>query len=156
MPPPRWKVVAVVFINNGSQTHPPWHELTATSMRSLETSSMLRITFFSIFTNCESFFARSGPNAPADLWRKVWPRRLVVSALSLAPRGVGVEHTNVGLAKEAAALRRRGWRGRVLNLRRLQESQFCAEACRKVWCLRWARETGAYCMYDACWADVAD
>jgi hypothetical protein len=34
---------------------------------------MLRITFFSILTNCESFFARSGPKAPADLWRKVWP-----------------------------------------------------------------------------------
>lgn len=47
--------------------------LTATSMRSLETSSMLRITFFSILTSCESFLARSGPKAPADLCRKVWP-----------------------------------------------------------------------------------
>ena len=44
-----------------------WQPLTATSMRSLLTSSMLRITFFSILTSCESFFARSGPNAPADL-----------------------------------------------------------------------------------------
>lgn len=50
-------------------------ELTATSMRSLETSSMLRMTFFSILTSCDSFFARSGPKAPADLWRKVWPAR---------------------------------------------------------------------------------
>jgi hypothetical protein len=49
--------------------------LTATSIRSRETSSMLRITFFSILTSCESFFARSGPKAPADLWRKVWPGR---------------------------------------------------------------------------------
>jgi hypothetical protein len=48
-------------------------KLTATSMRSRETSSMLRMTFFSILTSCDSFFARSGPKAPADLWRKVWP-----------------------------------------------------------------------------------
>ena len=48
-------------------------KLTATSIRSLETSSMLRMTFFSILTSCESFFARSGPNAPADFERKVWP-----------------------------------------------------------------------------------
>lgn len=27
---------------------------------------------------------------------------------------------------------------------------------RKVRCLPWARETGAYCMCDACWAEVAD
>jgi hypothetical protein len=53
------------------EEHSTCHKLTATSMRSLETSSMLRITFFSILTSCESFFARSGPNAPADLWRKV-------------------------------------------------------------------------------------
>lgn len=38
---------------------------------------MLRITFFSILTSCESFLARSGPNAPADLWRKVWPVRAI-------------------------------------------------------------------------------
>jgi hypothetical protein len=36
-------------------------------MRSLDTSSMLRMTFFSILTSCDSFLARSGPNAPADL-----------------------------------------------------------------------------------------
>lgn len=47
--------------------------LTATSMRSRPTSSMLRMTFFSILTNCESFLARSGPKAPAALLRKVWP-----------------------------------------------------------------------------------
>ena len=37
---------------------------------------MERMTFFSIFTSCESFFARSGPKAPTwtDL-RKVWPGR---------------------------------------------------------------------------------
>lgn len=47
---------------------------TATSMRSLPTSSIDRITFFSIFTSCDSFLARSGPKAPGctDL-RKVWP-----------------------------------------------------------------------------------
>lgn len=38
---------------------------TATSILSRPTSSMLRITFFSIFTSCESFFAKSGPKAPA-------------------------------------------------------------------------------------------
>lgn len=36
-------------------------------MRSRLTSSMLRITFFSILTSCDSFFASSGPKAPADL-----------------------------------------------------------------------------------------
>jgi hypothetical protein len=30
---------------------PKWHELTATSIRSLDTSSILRMTFFSILTN---------------------------------------------------------------------------------------------------------
>lgn len=49
-------------------------ELTATSMRSLPTSSMLRMTFFSILTSCDSFLARSGPKAPAADLRKVWPR----------------------------------------------------------------------------------
>ena len=44
-------------------------------MRSLLTSSMERITFFSIFTSWESFFARSGPKAAADLWRNVWPEK---------------------------------------------------------------------------------
>ena len=48
-------------------------KLTATSIRSLPTSSMLRMTFFSIFTSCESFFARSGPKAPAVDLRKAWP-----------------------------------------------------------------------------------
>ena len=48
-------------------------EPTATSILSRPTSSIERITFFSIFTNCDSFFARSGPKAPGctDL-RKVW------------------------------------------------------------------------------------
>ena len=31
------------------------------------------MTFFSIFTNCASFLARSGPNAPAAFLRKAWP-----------------------------------------------------------------------------------
>lgn len=48
-------------------------KLTATSMRSLPTSSMERITFFSIFTSCVSFLARSGPKAPAADLRKLWP-----------------------------------------------------------------------------------
>jgi hypothetical protein len=50
--------------------------LTATSIRSRPTSSMERMTFFSIFTSWESFFARSGPKAPGwtDL-RKLWPGR---------------------------------------------------------------------------------
>ena len=34
---------------------------------------MLRMTFFSIFTSCDSFLARSGPKAPAVLLRKAWP-----------------------------------------------------------------------------------
>lgn len=42
-------------------------------MRSLPTSSMLRMTFFSIFTSCDSFFARSGPQAPAVCLRNEWP-----------------------------------------------------------------------------------
>ena len=31
------------------------------------------MTFFSIFTSCESFFAKSGPNAPAVDLRNAWP-----------------------------------------------------------------------------------
>lgn len=50
-----------------------WIQLTATSILSLPTSSMLRMTFFSIFTSWESFFARSGPKAPAVVLRKAWP-----------------------------------------------------------------------------------
>lgn len=46
---------------------------TATSILSLPTNSILRITFFSIFTNCESFFERSGPNVPAVCLRNAWP-----------------------------------------------------------------------------------
>jgi hypothetical protein len=42
-------------------------------MRSFATSSRLRMTFFSIFTSCASFFARSGPNAPAVLPRIACP-----------------------------------------------------------------------------------
>jgi hypothetical protein len=53
-----------------------YSRLTATSIRSRPTSSMERMTFFSIFTSWESFFARSGPKAPGwtDL-RKLWPAR---------------------------------------------------------------------------------
>jgi hypothetical protein len=47
--------------------------LTATSILSRPTSSMLRMTFFSILTSCESFFARSGPKAPAACLRKTCP-----------------------------------------------------------------------------------
>jgi hypothetical protein len=46
---------------------------TATSILSLPTNSRLRMTFFSIFTSCESFLARSGPKAPAVDLRKAWP-----------------------------------------------------------------------------------
>lgn len=53
--------------------------LTATSMRSLATSSMLRITFFSIFTSWDSFLARSGPKAPPALRRSAWPSVITVS-----------------------------------------------------------------------------
>ena len=123
MPLPKWRVVATPSVSVSSEIHPKWHELTATSMRSLDTSSILRITFFSIFTSCESFFARSGPNAPADLWRKVWPEELTISILDLATSCVDVEYTNVGLAKEASTLRRRGRRRGVLDLRRLFNSQ---------------------------------
>lgn len=42
-------------------------------MRSRPTSSMERMTFFSIFTSCDSFLARSGPKAPAADLRKLWP-----------------------------------------------------------------------------------
>lgn len=42
-------------------------------MRSLATNSMLRITFFSIFTSCESLRARSGPKAPAAFLRNACP-----------------------------------------------------------------------------------
>jgi hypothetical protein len=44
-------------------------------MRSRATSSMLRMTFFSILTSCDSFRARSGPKAPAAFLRKAWPIR---------------------------------------------------------------------------------
>jgi hypothetical protein len=56
-------------------------KLTATSMRSRPTSSMERMTFFSIFTSWESFFARSGPKAPGwtDL-RKLWPVSTAISS----------------------------------------------------------------------------
>lgn len=158
MPLPRWRVVATglsVWVR--PDVAPGWHELTATSMRSLETSSMLRITFFSIFTSCESFFARSGPNAPADLWRKVWPEVLLISSV-ITSSHLDTKRTNVGLAKEAPALCRGRRRRGVLDLRRLCEGQ-CAVLRRiaeDLCCLPWARETGAYCMCDAWWADVAD
>jgi len=54
---------------------------TATSILSLPTSSMLRMTFFSIFTSWDSFLASSGPNAPAVDLRKAWPRVRVVSGM---------------------------------------------------------------------------
>lgn len=85
---------------------------------------MLRMTFFSIFTNWDSFFARSGPKAPADLWRKVWPVNAMVSIHHGFP-AVIVRHTNVGLAKEAPTLGRGCRRRGVLNLRRLHTSQPC-------------------------------
>src|SRR5699024_2553478 len=46
---------------------------TAVSIRSRATISILRMTFFSILTNCDSFLARSGPQAPAAPLRKAWP-----------------------------------------------------------------------------------
>lgn len=54
-----WRMLAMSRNGGGAR---PLH--TATSMRSLPTSSMVRITFFSIFTSWESFLARSGPKAP--------------------------------------------------------------------------------------------
>jgi hypothetical protein len=51
-------------------------------MRSRPTSSMLRITFFSILTSWDSFLARSGPKAPAVFLRKAWPGRVRVSRKS--------------------------------------------------------------------------
>lgn len=48
---------------------------TATSMRSRATSSMLRMTFFSILTSCDSLRARSGPKAPAAFLRKACPEQ---------------------------------------------------------------------------------
>lgn len=44
-------------------------------MRSRATSSMLRMTFFSILTSCDSFRARSGPKAPAAFFRNACPNR---------------------------------------------------------------------------------
>ena len=69
-------------------------ELTATSILSRPTSSIVRITFFSILTSWVSFFARSGPNAPAALLRKLWPgirlalltREVIWAALPKLPR----------------------------------------------------------------------
>lgn len=52
-----------------------YHSHTATSMRSRATSSMLRMTFFSILTSCDSLRDRSGPKAPAAFLRKAWPGR---------------------------------------------------------------------------------
>lgn len=49
--------------------------LTATSILSRPTSSMLRMTFFSILTSWESFLARSGPKAPAVPFRQAWPKK---------------------------------------------------------------------------------
>jgi hypothetical protein len=72
-------------------------EHTATSMRSLATVSKLRMTFFSILTSCESFLARSGPNAPAALRLRAWPSHHVslgaIDNLRLAA------HAPVGLEK---------------------------------------------------------
>ena len=57
--------------------------LTATSMRSRATSSMLRITFFSILTSCDSLRAKSGPKAPAAFLRKAWPKSAKLLATPL-------------------------------------------------------------------------
>jgi hypothetical protein len=60
---PRWRVVAIgCQFENGNVAKFTDLILTATSILSLPTSSILRITFFSIFTSWESFLARSGPN----------------------------------------------------------------------------------------------
>ena len=59
---PDGKLLLCQTVNHDSR--PMWHiqsRLTATSIRSLLTSSILRMTFFSILTSCDSFFARSGP-----------------------------------------------------------------------------------------------
>ena len=63
---------------------------TATSMRSLATSSILRITFFSILTSWDSFLARSGPKAPPAFPRRAWP------ALSVS------QHDHRGFAAQTA------------------------------------------------------
>ena len=49
---------------------------------------MLRMTFFSIFTSCASFFARSGPNAPAVDLRNAWPTPQGRAKVSLRPRNI--------------------------------------------------------------------
>lgn len=61
---------------------------TATSMRSLATSSMLRMTFFSILTSCDSLRARSGPKAPAVFLRNACPKPLSVHKCDLVRNGV--------------------------------------------------------------------
>ena len=61
-------------------------------MRSRPTSSMLRITFFSIFTSWESFFARSGPNWPAVCLRRAWPISIRISTR-------GSKHYEISLKK---------------------------------------------------------
>lgn len=66
--PNRELLLSLVSIPTYALTYPR-PERTATSILSLPTISILRITFFSIFTNCESFFERSGPNAPAACLR---------------------------------------------------------------------------------------
>jgi hypothetical protein len=101
---------------------------TATSIRSLPTSSMERITFFSIFTNCESFFARSGPNAPGwtDL-RNVWPLGVLSAPVCHLLRSQSL--TDVGLSKQPRSLgrgRRRRW---VLDLRRCWSARLAHRVC---------------------------
>ena len=68
-----WKVyVSQLELAPTTRQH---HSHTATSMRSRATSSMLRMTFFSILTSCDSLRERSGPKAPAAFLRKAWPTR---------------------------------------------------------------------------------
>jgi hypothetical protein len=90
------------------------------------------------------------------LWRKVWPDVPLISPVITCPY-LDTKRTNVGLAKETPTLCRGRRRRGVLDLRRLCEGQcavprHAADLC----CLPWARETGAYCMCDAWWADGAD
>ena len=87
---------------------------TATSILSLATVSRLRMTFFSILTSCASFFARSGPKAPAALRRRACPERCCVRPGEDGKASSQGQLTESASAKETMRFGAGGRRGRVL------------------------------------------
>jgi hypothetical protein len=119
--------------------------LTATSMRSRPTSSMLRMTFFSILTSWDSFFARSGPKAPAVPLRNACP-----AEARLASRDIVDDHwlTKIAFAEETTALGGR-WRwGRVLDLGSGRSARLAHRVCAMhlermwLWCASESEKVG--------------